>query len=127
RDSIEGLDRYEHRVKSVTEKTKFGRTQALRARVNDGSFYQGAEVWWGPSDDGERIVMRPFPQIGFEDASGKYAWFKTGEVPTKLELQALGFVFPVTIKFFGITEETELVEAERLLIQKGFTLSPLER
>jgi hypothetical protein len=126
RDSIEGLDRYEHGLKSPTEKTKFGRTPFLTARVNDGSFYQGAEIWWGPSDNGDKVVMRPFPQIGFEDASGKDAWFRVGDIPTKLELQALGFVLPVTIKFFGI-EATELADAERRLVERGFTLSPMER
>src|SRR5689334_3602960 len=46
RDSIEGLDRYQHGVRMPTETTRFGRGGLLTARVNNGGFYQGAEVWW---------------------------------------------------------------------------------
>jgi hypothetical protein len=124
RDSIEGLDRYEHGVKRPTETTSFGRAAFLKARVSEG-FYQGAEVWWGPSDDGDKIVMRPFPQIGVSDESGgKQVWFPADKLPSKSDLPGLGFPAgaSVILKPCGI----DPVVAENLLTEKGYAPSPPE-
>jgi hypothetical protein len=126
RESIEGLDRYEHGVKNPTGKTQFGRSGLLRARVNDGGFADGAEVWWGPSPEGDRLVLHFDPQVGFEDDAGKRTWCRTTSIPTKQELQALGFAFPLDIKFVGIAE-AEALQIQRLLVEKGFGPSPLQR
>lgn len=124
RDSIEGLARYEHGLKPPTAKTSFGRAALLRARVNDGGFYDGAQVWWGPSDDGTRLVLRPLPQFGVGDGSGKQVWFPIDELPLRSELEPHGFVRGValTLKPFGIDPSV----AEGILHEKGYAPSPFE-
>src|SRR6266511_207787 len=123
RDSIEGLDRYEHGVKRASDKTEFGRSALLKARVK-GGFFDGAEVWWGPSAEGTELVLWPFPQIGVSDESGRHVWFRADAIPTKPELHAQGFppCKPLTIKVFG----ADWAEVERELKEKGYDPSPLE-
>jgi hypothetical protein len=124
RDSIEGLERYEHGIKLPNDKTSYGRGRLLTARVNDGGFYHGAEVWWGPSQDGTRLVLLPFPQIGVSYESGHQQWFRIDEIPTKPELHRLGFApgTALTIKIFGADPK----DVEQRLAEKGYALSPLE-
>ena len=125
RDSIEGLDRYEHGIKSPTSETTFGRAALLRARVNDGGFYHGAQVWWGPSDDGKGLVLRPVPQYGVSDDSGKQIWFEFDKLPARSELEAHGFArgVPLTLKPFGVGP----TEAEVQLRGTGYSPSPMEQ
>jgi hypothetical protein len=123
RDSIEGLDRYEHKVKQPKEKTSFGRAGLLRAHVDDGGFYQGAQVWWGPSDDSKSLVLRPVPQFGVSDESGKQVWFEADKLAAKSELEGFGRGMPLTVKPFGI----DFAEAEVRLREKGYAPSPVEQ
>ena len=80
----------------------------------------------GPSAEGDRLVLHFDPQVGFEDDAGKRTWCRTTSIPTKQELQALGFAFPLDIKFVGIAE-AEALQIQRLLVEKGFGPSPLQR
>lgn len=123
RDSIEGLDRYEHGVKRPRATTMFGRAGLLRARVNDGGFYQGAQVWWGPSGDGKNLVLRPVPQCGVSDESGKQVWFEVDKLPARSDLEDFGQGVPLTLKPFG----ADFAEVEALLKEKGYAPSPLEQ
>jgi hypothetical protein len=124
RDSIEGLERYEHGIKRPSSKTAFGQDALLKARINDGGFYQGAEVWWGPSQDGTKLVLYPFPQIGVSDGVGHQEWFPADQIPTKSQLHDFGFVpgAALTIKPLGV--ESSAVEGE--LCKKGYAPSPVE-
>lgn len=125
RDSIEGLDRYEHELSAPSGKTAFGRADRLRATVNNGGFYQGAQVWWGPSQDGSSLHLYPFPQFGFSDATGRQVWFPKDELPAHSTLPEHGFARgrEVSIKPFGIDQ----VEAERLLAEKGYPNPSFEK
>lgn len=124
RDTIEGLDRYEHGVRRPDTRTAIGRFGVMRASV-DGGFYDGAQVWWGPKDDDPgRLVLFPFPQVGIADDTGHQIWFPAEEIPNRHELAAHGFApgTPITIKLFGVSGEA----AQAALGAKGFVLSPLE-
>jgi hypothetical protein len=124
RDSIEGLNRYKHNVKRPERKTAFGRAGLLQFRIDDGGFHHGAQMWWGPSDDGKSLVPRPVPQIGVCRESGENVWFWVDKLPTRSELPAHGFprgTRPI-LKPFGV----DPAEAEALLREKGYDPSPVE-
>jgi hypothetical protein len=96
----------------------------LKATVNDGSFYDGAQVWWGPSDDGRRLVLHPFPQLQIANERDVRRWFPLEEFPYRTELSVFGFQQgePIAIKPFGVERDT----AARLLVEKGYEVSAFE-
>jgi hypothetical protein len=76
RQTIEGLDRYDAKVRKPETNTKLGGTPTLTARVKDGSFADGAEVYWARSHDGSRLVLQFFPQLGVMDGM-RTTWFRS--------------------------------------------------
>lgn len=124
RDSIEGLDRYGQRVRQPNESTRLGGSPRLSARINDGGFHDGAEVRWGPSNDGRKLVLLPVPQLGISDNRGRQLWFRVEEFPARQDLGQHGFAAgtELSIKPFGVAFE----EAERLLRERGYAINSFE-
>ena len=123
RESIEGLDRYENKVRQPTGKTKFGITPSLTARINDGSFVDGAEVFWAPSSDQSRLVLHLFPQFGVTDGV-RTTWFRTDQLPARTELEPHGFPSSceVSVKCVGMDAE----EAASRLAALGYNAAKPE-
>lgn len=106
RESIEGLERYQIGTKSPAKETRFGLSEALTARINDGGFHDGARVYWGPSSGQGRLVLLPFPQYGVSDGR-ETTWFAGDALPARQDLPKYGFDLAreITVKPFGIEQE----------------------
>jgi hypothetical protein len=120
RHSIEGLDRYEADVKRPDEKTKFGGAPTLNARVQDGSFVDGAEVYWAASEDQSRLVLHLFPQFGVTDGA-RTVWFRAEELPRRDNLLPHGFAEgrDISVKCVGMDSEP----AQEQLAAHGYNTS----
>jgi hypothetical protein len=122
RQSIEGLDRYDADVKRPDEKTKFGGMPTLTARVQDGSFIDGAEVYWAASEN-QRLVLQLFPQFGVMDGV-RTVWFRAEALPQRSDLAPHGFPpeQAVSVKCVGMSPES----AQQQLSAKGYNTSKPE-
>jgi HNH endonuclease len=123
RQSIEGLDRYDANVKRPDEKTRFGGTPTLSARVNDGGFADGAEVYWGAAADESRLVLQLYPQFGVTDGV-RTAWFKSEQLPHRNDLSSHGFSHEAEISVKSV--EMDADSAHGLLAEKGYSTSKPE-
>lgn len=123
RQSIEGLDRYEAEVKRPDEKTKMGGTPSLAARVNDGSFVDGAEVYWAASADQSCLVLHLFPQFGVTDGV-RTVWFRAEELPPRSEVGLHGFseAAEISVKCVGMDVDS----AQQQMAAQGYRTSKPE-
>lgn len=120
RYSIEGLDRYDADVRRPDAKTRFGGTPTLSARINDGGFADGAEVYWAAAADGSRLVLHLYPQFGVTDGV-RTVWFRSEELPQRNDLSSHGFAeeAAISVKTVGMAADF----AHGLLAAKGYNTS----
>jgi len=123
RQSIEGLDRYDANMKRPDDKTRFGGTLTLSARINDGGFADGAEVYWAAAPDESRLVLHLYPQFGVTDG-GRTLWFRSEQLPQRNDLSRHGFAQEAAISVKSVGMDADL--SFGLLAAKGYSTSKPE-
>ena len=64
RDSIEGLQRFDHNIKKPSEFKNIGKSSRMVMKMPDGEF-KGAYCYPKYSDEAKRVLLYPAPQVGF--------------------------------------------------------------
>jgi hypothetical protein len=124
RQAIEGLDRYDAKVRKPDAKTKLGGTPTLSARVNNGSFADGAEVYWAPSEDQTRLSLHFFPQFGVTDGT-RTVWFRVEDLPQRSDVAAHGLSNTGDISVKCVEMDADW--AEKRMREQGYNTSPPEQ
>jgi hypothetical protein len=117
RDTFEGASRFAFNVKSADEFKSLGKRSRMKIKIAEGEF-KGAYAYKEYSQEQNRIVIKPLPQIGFlkNDLIG-YEYFLLDQIPHKSYLDENGFDMknPRAIKAFGI----EVDSVRQILSEKG--------
>ena len=116
RDSFEGHSRFAYGVKDPEEFRPFGRASRIVIKVCEGSF-SGAYAYREYCSEAADVILRPLPQIGFRDSSGKYEYFLLDDIPTNQELREKGFDLKHERAIWGIAIDKEILCAK--LLEKG--------
>ncbi len=120
RDTFEGTSRFEFKLKKPADFKSLGKQSRMIIRVAEGE-YKGTCAYREYSQEQEKVVIKPLPQIGFLRAtSSEYKYFLLDEVPNKTYLEESGFDLnhPKGIIIFGIS----IQKAKSVLSQKGINL-----
>ena len=120
RDTLEGMSRFEHKVKKKHEFKSSGEKSRIRIKVDEGHF-KGAYACREYSDSEDKIIIKPIPQVGFKKIDGAdYVYFPLDEIPDKQYLDK-HFVLnvPKSITVLGCTSK----DAQKHLSEKNITLS----
>lgn len=117
RDTFEGSSRFEFKLQKPTEFKSFGKKSRMVIKVAEGE-YEGAYAYRDYSQEEDRVVIKPAPQIGFLKVNSfEYKYFLLDEIPDKIYLDKNGFEInhPKAIRILGMNIE----KANSVLSQKG--------
>jgi hypothetical protein len=120
RDTLEGMSRFEHKVKNKHEFKSPGKESRINIKVDEGPC-RGAYAYREYSDSEDKIIIKPIPQVGFKMIDGAdYVYFPLDEIPDKQYLDK-HFVLnvPKSITVLGCTSK----DAQKHLSEKNITLS----
>ena len=85
RNSLEGLDRYQHGIKQVADYKSLGSKSKMIIRLEEGEF-KGAYAYLAYSEEHKSFVPKPLPQIGFLNRKSRcYDYFLLDKIPARLE------------------------------------------
>ncbi len=120
RDTLEGMSRFEHKVKNKHEFKSPGKKSRINIKVDEGPF-KGAYAYQEYSDSEDKIIIKPIPQVGFKKIDGAdYVYFPLDEIPDKQYLEKhFSLNAPKSITVLGCTSE----DAQKPLSEKNITLS----
>ncbi len=120
RDTLEGMSRFEHKVKEKHEFKSFGKKSRIEIKVDEGPF-KGAYAYREYSDSDYNIIIKPIPQVGFKRIDGAdYIYFPLEEIPDKQYLdENFSLNVPKSITVLGCTSE----DAQKHLSEKDIMLS----
>ena len=122
RDTVEGSSRFEFEVKRPDQFKSLGKDSRMIVKVAEGEC-KGAYAYKEYSEEQNKIVIRPVPQVGFLKASTyEYQYFLLDEVPDRKYLEENGFDLnhPRGIRIFGIDFE----DAKDILLQRDIEFRP---
>jgi hypothetical protein len=122
RDTLEGASRFEFELKSQKEFKSLGKRSRMIIKIAEGEC-KGAYAYRDYSQEQDKIVIRPVPQIGFlKNIPSEYEYFLLDQVPEKSYLEENGFDLndPRAIRVFGIDVDT----AREFLAVKGISFKP---
>jgi len=87
RDTLEGRERFIHKIKKLKEFKSQGKKSRLSIKVNEGPF-KGAYAYREYSENENDIIIKPLPQIGFKkDDDAEYVYFLLDEIPNREYLE----------------------------------------
>ncbi|MGR3303486.1 MAG: HNH endonuclease, partial [Candidatus Scalindua sp.] len=120
RDTLEGMSRFEHKVKKKHEFKSSGEKSRISIKVDEGHF-KGAYACREYSDSEDKIIIKPIPQVGFKKIDGAdYVYFPLDEIPDKQYLEKhFSLNAPESITTLGCTSK----DAQKPLSEKDITLS----
>ncbi len=120
RDTLEGMSRFEHKVKNKHEFKSPGKKSRINIKVDEGPF-KGAYAYREYSDSEDKIIIKPVPQVGFKKIDGAdYVYFPLDEIPDKQYLEKhFSLKAPKSITTLGCTAE----DAQNHLSKKNISLS----
>ena len=90
RDTFEGHSRFTYGVKDPEEFRPFGHSSRIIIKMLEGPF-EGAYAYREYSPEAADVILRPLPQVGFRNASGKYEYFLLDDIPSEQQLRERGF------------------------------------
>lgn len=108
RDSMEGIARFSHGIKSPGEFKSFGRNSRIVMQVVEGDF-EGVYVYREYSSEVDKIIIKPLPQIGFL-IKGKYKYFLLDEIPERKKLEEEGFDGKLSKSIRGLAVELDTLQ-----------------
>jgi hypothetical protein len=117
RDTFEGASRFEFNLKSADEFKSLGKRSRMVIKIAEGEC-KGAYAYKEYSQEQNKIVIKPVPQIGFlKNKSTEYEYFLLEQIPNKSYLDENEFDMknPRAIRAFGIDVDT----ARQVLSEKG--------
>ncbi len=120
RDTLEGMSRFEHKVKNKHEFKSPGKKSRINIKVDEGPF-KGAYAYREYSDLEDKIIIKPIPQVGFKKADDpNYVYFPLDEIPDKQYLEKhFSLKAPKSITVIGCTAD----QAQKHLSEKNISLS----
>ncbi len=120
RDTLEGMSRFEHKVKNKHEFKSPGKKSRINIKVDEGPF-KGAYAYREYSDSEDKIIIKPIPQVGFKKIDGAdYVYFPLDEIPDKQYLEKhFSLKAPKSIAVLGCTAD----KAQKHLSEKNISLS----
>ncbi len=120
RDTLEGMSRFEHKVKNKHEFKSSGKKNRINIKVDEGPF-KGAYAYREYSDLEDKIIIKPIPQVGFKKVDAhNYEYFPLDKIPDKQYLEkhfSLNTPKPITV--LGCTA----ADAQKHLSEKNISLS----
>ncbi len=117
RDSMEGLIRYDHNLKSPSEFKTIGKRSRRIFRLPDGEL-KGAYSYPKYSPDAKRILLYPLPQIGFLKGNVR-EFFLLNQIPDKdYLLKNFSMQHPQAVIILGCDPAI----ADKILMDKGITV-----
>jgi hypothetical protein len=115
RDTLEGIERFVHKVKKPKEFKSIGKKSRISVKVNDGPF-KGAYAYQEYSENEGNIIIKPLPQIGFKDINAEYVYFLLDDIPDKAYLENnFNLKIPKSIAILGCPFDL----AQECLAKKG--------
>ena len=117
RDTLEGSSRFEFGLKEPKEFKSLGKRSRMTIKIAEGEC-KGTYAYKEYSQEQNRIVVKPVPQIGFlKNMQTEYEYFLLDQIPEKKFLEDNGFDLnnPHAIRIFGTDADT----AGKILAQKG--------
>ena len=120
RDTFEGASRFEFELKSAKEFKSLGRRSRMTITIAEGEC-KGAYAYREYSEEQNKIVIKPVPQIGFlKNEPAEYEYYLLDQIPDKNYLDKNGFDMkhPRAIIVFGIDFDT----VRQILSEKGIKL-----
>ena len=117
RDTLEGASRFEFNLKSADEFKSLGKRSRMIIKIAEGEC-KGAYAYREYSQEQNKIVIKPVPQIGFlKNESAGYEYFLLDQIPLKSYLDENEFDMknPRAIRAFGIDVDS----ARQALSEKG--------
>jgi hypothetical protein len=116
RDTVEGLERFDHGVREPKDYKSLGRGGRMRILVDEGPF-AGALAEFGPSEDGDGLGIPPIPQIGLRRTGEKaFVCYRPEDFPHRCEWSDIPKGTEIDLFFWGLPHE----EVNRVLAEKGF-------
>lgn len=117
RDSIEGLQRFDHNIKKPSEFKTIGKSSRLEMKMPDGEF-KGAYCYPQYSHEAQRVLSYPLPQLGFLK-NGIREYFLLDEIPDKdYFLKDFNPQDPQAVIFFGCDSAV----VDKIMKDRGITL-----
>ncbi len=117
-DSAEGFGRYGHGIKKWSKYRSAGRNAASKHIATDGEF-AGFELDLQPDMQGQPTMALVRPQVKFIAPDSKWQTFRLHELPSRDELDGLGFVVGTQVQA-RFTNEKEREEIGAALQELGF-------
>jgi len=117
RDTLEGASRFEFDLKSPKEFKSPGKRSRMIIKIAEGEC-KGAYAYRAYSQEQDKIVIKPVPQIGFlKNMPSEYKYYLLDQIPEKdyLEKNEFDLKNPRAIRVFG----TDVDTAREVLAQKG--------
>jgi hypothetical protein len=119
RDTYEGGLRFEYGLRQPSEFKSLGKKTRLTVRINEGEF-KGAYAYREYSEDQQRIILKPAPQVGFRKlVDSEIEYYMLDQIPTKQYFDQNGYDLdqPGSIR---ILPSTEVESIKMVLLEKGF-------
>jgi hypothetical protein len=106
RDTVEGLSRYEHGIRSPKDFKSVGKESRLQHKKVAKGILKGVFVYLAYSQELNQVIQKPLPQVGFlNKESSDYTYFLLDDIPDKAELQKQGLNTDSNVLAFGTTFE----------------------
>jgi hypothetical protein len=106
RDTVEGLSRYEHGIRSPKDFKSIGKKSRIQHKKIAQGVLKGVFVYLAYSQEFNQVMQKPLPQVGFlNKESSDYTYFLLDDIPDKAELQKHGFDTDGNVLAFGTTFE----------------------
>ncbi|MBL8099388.1 MAG: hypothetical protein JNK81_09410 [Anaerolineales bacterium] len=109
RDTVEGISRYEYRIKDRKDFKSIGPKTRLQGMQIAEGVLKGAYIYLEYSQERDEIISLPLPQVGFQNKiSLNYKYFLLDGIPERVELENEGFNCDSNVRAFG--DSFELIE-----------------
>jgi len=116
RDTVEGISRYEHGVRSPKDFKSLGKRSRLQHKKIAEGVLKGAFIYLSYSQELNQVTPKPLPQVGFQNKnSSDYLYFLLDNIPDKTELENQGLDCVTDVRAFG----DDFKAIEQALAEKG--------
>lgn len=121
RDTLEGMTRFDHKIKKTNEFKSPGKKSRIEIKIDEKPF-KGAYAYREYSELEDGIIIKPLPQVGFKKvADTDYEYFLLDNIPQKEYLDNnFDLAGPKSIVVLGC----DVKVAQRHLAEKNISFNP---
>jgi HNH endonuclease len=112
RDTMEGHARVDHGLQKPTAFKTIRRDSRLSFRIAEGA-YAGCHAYRVYSSEEGKVILLPYPQIGFWLSSkNAYEFYRIDDIPPRAELDRMGFDSRHPKAIFGVEIDPDTMTAK---------------